>query len=139
MLASTQPFLADDALAEHNSPTPTGVEVPVPSTSDNGRSTWFDDEQPNVLWRHYVIEAGTKVRTFKTRRALHVTLLYEPEPALLAIGLPFHGSGPTVSDAERDLLTAMEELFQSLSQRPESLSPYLRSVVAELQGLLERA
>ncbi len=136
-MPATLPWLSDDTMIEPNSPSPTSVEVTVPSTSDNVGGSWFGDEQPNVLWRRHVIAAGAQVREFTTQRDLHLTLLYEPEPTLLAVGLPFHGTGHSVSAAEGDLLTAMEELLRSLSEAPNALSPYLLSVLATLKEFLE--
>lgn len=117
--------------AVQNDSLPITTDLPLPSRSANSgvvASPRFapDAESLNSIWREHILGAGQTVSGYTSRLPLLTWLVYEPPGiVLLPVGLPFHGVGRTLNEAESDLLTGMVGLYSRLSVL-DNMSEHLR-------------
>ncbi len=93
---------------------PPGGAENAPSISSGNEPLYSE----NTLSMDYPVEAGAHGISRKTVRAFTARLLFGAvkEPVLVIDGLPLHGTGATVGEAQEDLVIAMEEMLDELEE-----------------------
>lgn len=110
--------------------------LPRPSMNvDLQASPGDSDDGDNTLWIRRVVPAGTRglKRESVANFDAHELFGSAREVALLVPGLPFHGVGTTLSDAQEDLVSAIEETLDELEgdlRAGTELSPQLQHAIA---------
>lgn len=109
-----------ELLSTVNGEPPLMPEVPIPSGSENTSGQVPDGDgsggSQNVLWMPQRIPAGTRGHKWSTARDFWAQRLFGSAQvvSLVVAGLPFHGVGSTLAEAQEDLVMAMEETLDEL-------------------------
>lgn len=108
----------------HNGGEPPGIEFAppaMPRASANVGWHWIADDSDayaNTLFVPWIVPAGTQGIRRATVHPFEVHQLFGSarEVALVFPALPFHGTGPTLRDAQEDIVAAIEETLEELEQ-----------------------
>lgn len=123
------------------SPEGSGIQYPVsfvPGASGNADLAWAiadPDACANTLFVPWIVPAGTRGINRQTVRAFEVHQLFGSarEVSLVFPALPFHGVGATLSEAQEDIVAAIEETLDELEADLASgieISPHLERALS---------